>query len=485
MTPPGRRAAGWVSHLVAWSQGFSIRTKIMGLAVSMVLLMGLSAAPLAQSGFLRSTAAELELRGQSIAADVAVRGTDMLLTHNALGLHELLQATLQNNADVRYVVMLDAHGRVAAHTFGSGFPVDLLGLPVPAPGQKVLVQRLITEEGALHDVAVPILDGEVGVVRVGMSPLRLRRAAMEMAEWLAVAVLAVALVALFAAYLLTNVLTRPILGLVEVAKAAGGGDLTRRVPTGPPDEIGLLADTFNGMLDRQQEAQRVKSSLLDRVIAAQEEERRRIARELHDETSQAITSLIIGLRVLEEGHPDVRQTSSELRGLASGTLDEIHGLILELRPRALDELGLVPALRRYVEDFSQKTGIRTDFQAVGGGERLPQRVETCLYRIVQEALTNVARHSGASTASVVLDVRGGLVGGTNHAGGPLHAGGTRQATAIIEDDGRGFDQAQVGRRSLGIAGMRERVALLDGTLQIESSPDSGTAVFVKIPLGEE
>lgn len=496
---PGRQAANWVTKLVTWSQAFSISTKIMGLAFGMVLLVGLSVGPLAQSGFLRSTSSELELRGQSIAADVAVRGADMLLTHNALGLHELLQGTMQNNADVRYVIILDSHGRVAAHTFGSGFPVDLLDLPAPARGQKVLVQRLSTEEGPLHDIAVPILDGSAGVVRVGMSPQRLRRAAMQLAEWLGLAVLAVAVVAVFAAYVLTKVLTRPILGLVEVARAAGGGDLTRRVPAGPPDELGLMAQTFNAMLDRLQEAQRVKSSLLDRVIGAQEEERRRIARELHDETSQAITSLIVGLRVLEEGHPEVRQSTAELRSLASQTLDEIHGLILELRPRALDELGLVPALRRHVEDFSQKTGIHTEFQVVGGAaaggvagtsgaalaggtgavgaeDRLPQRIETCVYRIVQEALTNVARHSGAHNASVVLDVRGG-------SGGP--GGRTGQVTAIIEDDGRGFDEAQVGRRSLGIAGMRERVSLLDGTMQIESSPASGTTVFVKIPLGEE
>ena len=450
-----------------WSQAFSVRAKIVGLAVGLVLLMGTSAALMAQSSFLQSTTAELELRGASIARDVTARGVDMLLTHNALGLHELLAETMANNEDVRYVVMFDAKGRVAAHTFGREFPADLLDLPRPGKDDRTLTTVLQTEEGRIHDVAVPVLNGTAGTVRVGMSPQRLRRAAMTQAEWLAVAIMGVAIVATLGAYGLTLILTRPIVGLVKVSKAAAGGDLTHRVPKGPPDEVGLLAESFNHMLDQLQEAQQLRTELLDRIIVAQEDERRRIARELHDETSQAITSIVVGLRALEESHPQMVDASIELRQLAAATLDEIHSLILELRPRALDELGLVAALRRYVADFGQKHGIRTDFQVVGPETRLPARMETCLYRVVQEALTNVARHSGAAAASVVIDLRAPVV------------------TAIIEDDGHGFDQEEVGLRSLGIVGMRERAALLDGTLTIESTQGSGTTVFVKIPLKEE
>lgn len=455
-----------IERLAGWSQSFSIRSKIMGLAVGLVVLMGLAASMLAQLGFLQATAAELERRGASIAADVAARGTDMLLTHHALGLHELVMETKANNEDVRYVVILDTRGRVAAHTFGPDFPVDLLSLPLPAPGEKALVQLLETEEGRIHDVAVPILDGRAGAVRVGMSPQRLRRAAMNQAQGLTATILIVAVLAIVAAYYLTVILTRPVLCLVETAKAVAKGDLSRRVPEGPPDELGILARAFNDMLEQLQSAQRTRDELLDRIITAQEDERRRIARELHDETSQAITSLIVGLRALEEAHPEVAEQSSALRQLAASTLSEIHNLILELRPRVLDELGLVPALRRYVADFSHKYGIPVEFQLVGHETRLPLRVENCLYRVVQEALTNVARHSGARTASVVLDLR------------------PQQASVLIEDDGQGFDPETIGSRSLGIVGMRERTALLDGTLQIESSPGAGTTVFVKIPLKE-
>lgn len=455
------------NRVLAWSQAFSIRFKIMGLAGGMVLVMGLSAALLAQAGISQTTSAELERRGASIALDVATRGTDLLLTHNAIGLHDLLQETLQNNEDLRYVVVLDARGKVASHTFPGGFPTDLLTLPVPNQSQRTLVQLLNTEEGRLHDVAVPILDGRAGTVRVGMSPQRIQRQAMNLTEWLVATVLLVAGFALVGAFVLTTILTRPIVGLVEASKAAAAGNLGFRAPPGPPDEVGLLVTSFNEMLVELEAAQNIKNELLNRVISAQEEERRRIARELHDETSQAITSLVVGLRTLEEDLPAVRERSIQLRHLASSTLDEIHSLILELRPRALDELGLVPALRRYVADFGQKTGILTEFQSVGSGQRLPPQVETCLYRMVQEALTNVARHSEAHTASVVVDTHGGV------------------ATAIIEDDGRGFEMELVSNeRSLGLLGMRERASLLHGSLQIESSPARGTSVFIKIPIEE-
>ncbi|HYG57205.1 MAG TPA: HAMP domain-containing protein, partial [Symbiobacteriaceae bacterium] len=339
--------SGLIGSLSTWSQAFSVRFKIMGLAVGMVLLMGLSAAVLAQSGFSQATTAELELRGISIANDVSARGVDMILTHDVLSLHGLVVGTLINNPDVRYVLVLDHQGQVMAHTFGDRFPVDLLNLGIPSGQEDVITSLLSTEEGPIHDVAIPILDGMAGTVRVGMSPERLHVESRHLAEWMTAIVLVIATLALIAAYLLTAFLTRPVLALVEATQAAAKGDLTRRAPKGPPDEIGQLIDSFNEMLTRLEESQHVKRELLGRVLSAQEEERRRLARELHDETSQAITSMIVGLRTLELEHPEIRQRTVELQAQASSTLEEIHNLILELRPRVLDELGLVPALRRH------------------------------------------------------------------------------------------------------------------------------------------
>jgi len=216
----------------------------------------------------------------------------------------------------------------------------------------------------------------------------------------------------------------------------------------------------------------LRGQLLRKVITAQEEERRRIARELHDETSQALTSLIVQLKVLEEAGSltEAQAHIKNLRAAVAKTLEEVHNLALEIRPSVLDDLGLVAALRRYLRGYEGKFRLPVDFQVLGlGGQRLPSQVETPLYRIVQEALINVARHAQAQSVSLLLENRGSSV------------------VLIVEDDGRGFDVARVmgshlRERNLGLYGMQERASLLGGTVTIESTPGAGTAVFVEIPL---
>jgi signal transduction histidine kinase len=237
-----------------------------------------------------------------------------------------------------------------------------------------------------------------------------------------------------------------------------------------------LAEAFNAMTGElahaeraRAERDRLRAHLLERVISAQEDERKRIARELHDETSQALTSLMVGLRTLVDYCPslEVKEKAEELRGVAANTLENVHDLALELRPSVLDDLGLVAAVTRYADEISQRCKVPIDVATHGMDEdRLHPSVETALYRIVQEGLTNVARHARAHSASVLLERRAGRM------------------RVIIEDDGRGFDTQVVLASShhLGLYGMQERVELLGGTIAIESQPEAGTSVFIDIPL---
>ncbi len=221
---------------------------------------------------------------------------------------------------------------------------------------------------------------------------------------------------------------------------------------------------------RQKEA--LRRQLLHRVITVQEEERRRIARELHDETSQALASLIVRFQVLEEARSlaDIQGCLDDLRAETARALDKVHEMALRLRPRVLDDLGLVAALRHYVRDYEGRFCIPVDFQVLGlGSERLPSDVETALYRIVQEALINVASHAQARSVNIVLEKR------------------WSSAVVVVEDDGRGFDaERTLGSRlqdhNLGLHGMQERAGLLGGVVTIESSPRTGTSVFAEIPL---
>ena len=211
-------------------------------------------------------------------------------------------------------------------------------------------------------------------------------------------------------------------------------------------------------------SERVARDALRRVVGAQELERQRLARELHDETGQALTSILLKLKSFEDlGDPSsVAAAMGELRELVVTTLQDVRRLAVELRPKALDDFGLVPAIERLVGTLREQTGIEVDLESRLGRDRLPREIETTLYRITQEALTNVVKHAQAKHVSIVLIRRDGSV------------------AAVIEDDGRGITES--AGDGLGLLGMRERIALVDGRLEVESSPGSGTTLSFEVPV---
>ena len=215
-------------------------------------------------------------------------------------------------------------------------------------------------------------------------------------------------------------------------------------------------------------SERVARDALRRVVEGQELERKRLARELHDETGQSLTSMLLGLRAVEaaagDASTELREAITSLRELIVATLHDVRRLAVELRPKALDDFGLVAALQRLGETFTEQTHVEVQVQAALRDERLPPEVETALYRIVQEALTNVVKHAHASTVSVVLTQKNASI------------------AAVIEDDGRGFDPDKARPDGLGLLGMRERLALLGGRVAVESSGGRGTTVAVEVPL---
>jgi signal transduction histidine kinase len=213
-------------------------------------------------------------------------------------------------------------------------------------------------------------------------------------------------------------------------------------------------------------SQRVARDSVRRVVQAQELERRRLARELHDETGQALTSILLGLKPLEDalaGHP-AGAALGGLREQVVSALQDVRRLAVELRPAVLDDFGLVPALERLIDAFTEQSEIRVDFHSALGDTRLPSDVETALYRVVQESLTNIVKHANAGSISVSLARRDSGI------------------AVVIEDDGAGFDQRTVRDEGIGLLGMRERLALLDGRLEVESRPGAGTTVVAEVPL---
>jgi len=635
--------------------GVSVKVKIMGIVLALTLIFGLAITFQVRNNITTMMIKELEEQGTAIARNLAARSTDLVLTGNTFDLYQLLINTVEHNDKVQYAMVLDSNGNVLGHSFDSGVPVGLADINIVEPDIDYQIERLDTNEGLVLDLAVPIFGGRAGISRVGMSTHLLNETiATAMRQWLII-IGATAFIGLLATYILTSVLTRPILQLVEVTKAITKGDLKRKANVWASDEIGRLAISFNDMTEylakakaesevfqselirrnielaalnsianeisrtngtadmmqrlltkvtelmsvpagwiqtssengrhhnliyhigltdetiekisnidpsacacnsalikmtsvlirepstcsmihqrftngeimRQHVAvplvskskvfgllhvagpdtirftsehlklldaignqigialenarlweelkqkEELRGQLLQSTISAQELERKRIARELHDQTGQALTSLMVGLKILEKDSPEkIRHKVSDMRQLTAQTLGTVHNLALELRPSSLDDLGLVAALRQYTHDFGDKFGIQSDFQTIGFDDRrlLPE-VEITIYRIVQEAIMNIVKHAEAAQASVLLEIRGTSI------------------VAIVEDNGKGFKTSRLSqsptKETLGLYGMYERAALINGKITIESEPGRGTTLFLEVPMPKE
>jgi signal transduction histidine kinase len=260
-----------------------------------------------------------------------------------------------------------------------------------------------------------------------------------------------------------------VLGLYSLAKKEPGFFTEAHLRTAEALSAQASIAIRNAWLFEQVRTGRERLQTLSRrLVEVQESERRRIARELHDEAGQALTSLKLGLHLLEReaaGGEAITSRVADLRRTTEEVLERLHGLAADLRPASLDHLGLVPTVRHLVSTLNAQGGPTVQFEAVGlGPGRLPTAVETALYRMAQEALTNVVRHARASKVSVLLERRDNRI------------------ILLIEDDGVGFEYGvamQSGR--LGLVGMRERAEMLGGSLRVESSPGQGTMVLVEVP----
>lgn len=437
---------------------------------------------------------QLQQRGIAIGTVLAMYSGDLMLPENLPSLYRLANNVREADKDVAYVFVLNPAGDVLVQTFAEGFPAELLlGKNQVLPGESYHIQVFQTENDTFHDVAMLIPGEKTGVIRLGLSESSmnavLKGDLWHILFWPGL----ICALWLFIAYGFSSVLTGPAYRLLETTRGLRQGDSLLQSPADAKnDRIGAVSDnkypmTFDEMskelrrreemrqklLDKINDGEQMRQKLLNKVINAQEEERKRIARELHDQTGQSLTSLVVGLKVLEtHSSPETQKSIADLKLLTNKTLTEIHNLSIELRPSSLDDLGLIAALRQYTKEYTGKFGIEIDFQAIGlEGKRLPPTVEIALYRIVQEALTNVVKHAAATKVSVLIKPRDTSI------------------VTIVEDNGKGFDVKEVFSSSkiehrLGLYGMQERASVIDGVLTVESTPGVGTTIFVEVPLGE-
>jgi signal transduction histidine kinase len=308
-------------------------------------------------------------------------------------------------------------------------------------------------------------------------------------------------IALIAASLIGRRIARPIRALVHYARHVGRGERLPVLPTGikETDAVAQSLHQAGEQLHRSGEARELaarelrdseqnyralavdlaaaneeRRELLHRTVLAQEAERKRIARELHDSLGQYLTALRLGFDAIAPicaTDATARRRVSELKDLTAELGHDFTRMAWELRPMALDDLGLRNAITQYLEEWAERSGLRIDLEITLGDRRLPATVETGLFRVLQEAITNVVKHSGADQVGVILEATDGEV------------------RLIVEDNGRGFRKDEgtdiaLGKAHLGLLGVRERLALVNGSLEVESAPHGGTTVYACVPIGE-
>lgn len=397
---------------------------------------------------------------------------------DVVDLYQTLQEETEGVPDIDYIFVLGPDNTVLAHTFKDKVPASLLA---PQTRDKDRVAIVHEEDHLVFDLEVPILKGSADRLRIGFSDVRIRRELDSITKSFLAALIVCLLLGQILAILLTTILVEPITDLTAISRAVRSGDYSGRARVHSSDEIGQLAVTFNQMMESL-EQQRTeitgreteRRTFIDRLVTMQEEERRSIARELHDHVGPSLSALLLLSETLKrEGV--AAGTVSEFETRLRSSLDEMRQMAFMLRPAILDDYGLDSALRQYVGFLREHAnGVRIEYRYAGEAnvERLPLPVETALYRIGQEALTNALRHARAKSISVIVFHR------------------TVEAAMMVEDDGIGID-ANVVRtgalRGTGMISMRERAEFLGGALVVESereekSARSGTLLRVTIPI---
>ena len=448
--------------------------KVLGIGLVVAALFGSVTLWQQRTLTLKILHQSLALRSFELARSLSIQLERPLLTDNRIYIKELLKEYTTTTPDIRYILVRDIEGKIIAHTFPVNVPLSLQPLVEVPAEQEGLMREFTSEDGLLFDTIYPIMQNQAGQVEIALNDQSITGQASFLSRALFWTLLLCMTLGIALAWGLTHLMTRPLLDLDQAARQLGQGKFTGKTEIYYDDEIGRLALTFNEMAENLEkyrleltEKEKTRLFLLEKLVRTQEDERRAISRELHDQMGQSLSGVLFTLQSGIETPEQLIILENKLRGL----IGEVQKLAWNMRPSILDDYGLDSSLARYTDDRAKQLGLPIDYQYMGpeGRPRLPGSVETALYRITQEALTNIARHAQATRVSVVV----------------LHM--LDNVTLLVEDNGKGFDTAimnQDGLHSLGLTGIKERTGLLGGTCTIESTIGQGTVVRIQIPLQE-
>jgi len=462
----------------------SLYFRILAMGLFLIAILSLTAGVLFWKSYDGMVLQQLDKRGEEISTHIAMASANYILTEDVYNLYELISQTERSSEDVRYIMVLDNKGRLLAHTFKDGLPEKLLWNVTGATRTQKMVFN--SNEGPIHDLLAPIEKGAIGYVRVGMTEERMRSAISKQVLVVLLAIFLVCLMGAFLASRISRLIISPVRQLCRIADAIKTGDKDIRADLCGDEEIDKLALGFNDMTTSLLEANKEKEDLLKelqakehlrdiliaKLMTAQEDERKRISREFHDETSQALTSLMLTMRALSAQAPNEEQKNALLLGrdVAADILNKVRNLAVELRPPELDDLGLGAAITQYGNKFAADHALKLTLQISGEEEKVDGQIAVALYRIVQEGFSNIAQHSGATQVDLHIVFQ------------------PEEVAVTLADNGRGisdYDLLEAKRkRRLGLYGMQERVELLQGKMVIRDSAYGGAELYIVIPLSK-
>ncbi len=460
---------------VRFFSAIGLRGKVICIVFGALVLLTLVSIAFLQTSFRSSIGDQMNQNAVTTIRNLTARSKEPILTDNIFMLYQLAHDTVDKNDDIIYVYYRDSDDNVVIHTFKEYFPSDLLTVEHEFGGDQYSLKRFQTEEGVLLDTAAPVFPGPEPdiTVHVGFLDYSIQAAVSGATRQL----LTLAGITFLAAGTLVYVFTtytaiRPIKSLLESVRAVTQGNLSQRVSVSSSDELKVLADEFNIMTEKLSNTRQIRDGLIKKLISSQEEERKRIARELHDNTGQSLSTLMLSLHLLEKSssEDEFKQKADDFRNLLQQTIDQVRFVSWQLSPTPLDKLGLVDAVHSFVEKFEETAGWDINLHARGlDNVNLSPEVEFNLYRVIQEALTNISRHARADKVDISISKDGDNL------------------ELMVEDNGVGFDPAGLNQEdghinTMGLNTMKERISLLGGSLDITSEAGKGTRVKVEIDL---
>ena len=448
-----------------------LRKKILFSMIFLLLLLGLSTALINQMILFKSLKMEYQNKGLIHARSIAAYSLVDILTQNSSRLKKLLDYEKKLDTNTAYIFITNSSGRVLTHTFGKGFPIDLIQAN-PLPKNKDFnIQLLDTRMGFIYDINVPILLDKslIGHVRLGILQNGIQRTIMLIDTVILIITLLIILIGIILAYKISSLITQPISRLVEATESIRKGDFSTKIDIRAKDEIGLLAGAFNKM-----------TAYLNQLVEeigrlTKYRERESIALDLHDNCAQDLANLIKRLELCEKffkiepvkAYEELNALKENIRGHLCKVRQVIHGL----KSPEEENFLLLEEINEYIKDYEQYNDINIKLNISESiNNNIPADKSTHIFYIITEALTNIKKHAQAKNVNLSLDYDV-----------------LNELTIKIKDDGIGFDCREAGlsasaRGKWGLMSMRQRVASLGGTLVINSIPKQGTEIMVRIPF---